>query len=71
MRGKTRLMQEAEKRVGMPLEVAIPQLYNQYGLVKAAEMMGVSHSTLWYWFMRFKVSITRKAISDTAKERVL
>ena len=61
MRGKTRLMLRAEERVGMPLEKALPELYNRFGLTKSAEMMGVSHSTVWYWYLRFGIKLVKAA----------
>jgi len=45
-------MVEVEKRLGQPLEQVIPHLYNEHGLVGAAQRLGVPVSTLSYWIMK-------------------
>ena len=43
---RSRLMSSIEKRYGRPLEVLLPEKYNELGLPRMAEEMGVNKGTL-------------------------
>lgn len=59
---KTKLMLEAEQRVGKPLEQALVELYEEGGLPLVCERLGVPKSTVWYWFLRCGINIERRAV---------
>ena len=50
---KSRLMAEAEARIGRPLEEYLAEEYPRLGLVEVAKTLGVHHSTVWYWLLKF------------------
>jgi len=56
---KTRLMLRTEKRLGEPLEKAIPEAYEKYGSLEAAgKILEVKPDTLYLWLLR--LGYTRK-----------
>lgn len=60
---KTRLMRQVEERYNQPLEKLLPAMYNQMGLPRMAEVLGVSKSTVWYWLLRYGVEVRRIALA--------
>ncbi|MBI4236249.1 MAG: hypothetical protein HY688_02685 [Chloroflexi bacterium] len=62
-RQKTRLMRQVEERYGQPLERLLPQLYNEMGLPGMAQELGISKGTLWYWLLKYGVSVHRVALA--------
>lgn len=60
---KTGLMRRVEERYRMPLEQLLPRMYNQMGLPRMAEELGVSRSTVWYWLLRFGVNLRKVALA--------
>lgn len=62
-RKKTRLMRQIEEKYHRPLEKLLPEMYNEKGLPGMAEEMGISRSTIWYWLMRYGVSVQRVALA--------
>lgn len=63
MARKTRLMKSVEDRYGRPLERLLADMYNEKGLPGMADEMGVSKATLWYWLLRFGISVRRVALA--------
>lgn len=63
MARKTKLMKSIEDRYRRPLENLLPEMYNEKGLPTMAEELGVSRSTLWYWLLKYGVSVRRIALS--------
>lgn len=61
-RQKTRLMRQVEERYGRPLERLLPDLYNELGLPGMSEELGISKGTLWYWLLKYNVSVRRVAL---------
>ncbi len=64
MTRKTKLMKSIEDRYHRPLEKLLPEMYNEKGLPSMAEELAVSRSTLWYWLLKFGVSVRRIALSS-------
>ncbi len=60
---KTTKMIEAERRLKRPLEKALPELVNEFGLTGAAKKIGVSKATLGYWLLKFQISVRRVALA--------
>jgi len=60
---KTRLMRQVEAQFGQPLEKLLPEMYNEMGLPAMAEKLGVSRGTVWYWLLKFGVSVQRVALA--------
>ena len=60
---KTAKMAEAEKKLKRPLEKALPELVNEFGLTGAAKRIGVSKATLGYWLLKFQISVRRVALA--------
>ncbi len=63
MMRKTRLMREVEEKYNQPLDRLLPVMYNQMGLPRMAEVLGVSRSTVWYWLLRYGVDVRRVALA--------
>lgn len=64
MSRKTKLMREIEQRYNdQPLETLLPQLYNRLGLPGMSQELGLSKGTLWYWLLRFGVSVQKVALA--------
>ena len=63
MSRKTRLMRDVEERYGRPLERLLADMYNEKGLPAMAEEIGVSKATLWYWLLRFGITVRRVALA--------
>ena len=61
-RQKTRLMKQVESKYGRPLEEVLPDLYNELGLPGMSEELGISKGTLWYWLLKYNVSVRRGAL---------
>ncbi len=61
-RQKTRLMKQVESKYGRPLEELLPDLYNEFGLPGMSEELGISKGTLWYWLLKYNVSVIRVAL---------
>jgi len=61
-RQKTRLMKDVEERYGRSLEELLPDLYNEHGLPGMSEELGISKGTLWYWLLKYNVSVKRVAL---------
>ena len=61
-RQKTKLMRQVEEQYGSPLETLLPELYNRLGLPGMSEEMGISKGTLWYWLLKYNVSVRRVAL---------
>tara|TARA_Y100000310_G_C20647748_1_gene797593 strand:+ start:412 stop:687 length:276 start_codon:yes stop_codon:yes gene_type:complete len=56
-------MKEAELKMGgEDLEEFLPRLYEEVGLKQAAEKLGVSKATLWYWLLRLGFRIERRLV---------
>ncbi|MBI2867471.1 MAG: hypothetical protein HYX97_03940 [Chloroflexi bacterium] len=68
---KTRLMKQVEERYQRPLEQLLPQMYNERGLPAMAEELGVSKGTLWYWLLKFGISVRRVAVSPNEELQVV
>ena len=60
--GKTRRMIEAEEKIGVPLERALPQMRTELGLVGAADRLGVSKATLGYWLLKLGIEVRTVAL---------
>ena len=60
---KTKRMLHLERRLGQPLERALPRLVNEYGARETAAELGISASTLSYWMEKFQLRVTRVAVS--------
>ena len=64
MRGRmTPLMLAIEKRYGKPLKEILIEKYNTLGLPAMAEEMRLSKATLWYWMLRERIEVERKAVA--------
>lgn len=63
MARRTTLMRRIEERYHRPLERLLPEMYNEMGLPRMAEELGVSRSTVWYWLLRFGVNLRKVALS--------
>ena len=61
-RQKTRLMRQVEDRYGQSLERLLPELYNELGLPGMSQELGISKGTLWYWLLKYGVSVRRVAL---------
>jgi len=62
-RPKTKKMLGAEKKLRRPLERALPELVNEFGLTGAAKRIGVSKATLSYWLLKLDIEIRRVALA--------
>ncbi|MBF15919.1 MAG: hypothetical protein CL740_02690 [Chloroflexi bacterium] len=62
-RPKTKKMLDAEKKLRRPLERALPEMVNEYGLTGAAKRVGVSKATLSYWLLKLDIEIRRVALA--------
>ena len=60
---KSKLMLRVEERYKRPLEQLLPEMYNDMGLPAMAEEMEVNKGTLWYWLLKFGVSVRRVALA--------
>jgi hypothetical protein len=60
---KTKLMRGVEERYNQPLEKLLPRMYNEMGLPRMAEVLGVSRSTVWYWLLRYGVDVRKVALA--------
>jgi transcriptional regulator with PAS, ATPase and Fis domain len=60
---KTKLMRGVEERYNQPLEKLLPRMYNEMGLPRMAEALGVSRSTVWYWMLRYGVDLKKVALA--------
>ncbi len=57
---KSKLMLEVERRHGRPLEVLLRELHVQTGnYVRVAEALGVQPATVYYWFRKFDIPLSR------------
>jgi hypothetical protein len=63
MTRKTAKMLEVERKLKRPLEKALPELVNEYGLTGAARRIGVSKATLGYWLLKFQITVRRVALA--------
>ena len=63
MARKTRLMRQVEDRYGRPLERLLADMYNEKGLPGMADELQVSKATLWYWLLRFGITVRRVALA--------
>lgn len=52
-------MLDAERKIGMELEKAIPEMVNAEGITRTAEDLGVSKATLGYWMLKFRMDYRR------------
>ena len=62
---KSKKMLEVEQEQGELLETLLPRLYNEMGFPAMVEELGISKSTLWYWFMKVGMRIEKVAISSS------
>ena len=62
-RPKTKKMLDAVKKLRRPLERALPEMVNEYGLTGAAKRVGVSKATLSYWLLKLDIEIRRVALA--------
>lgn len=62
-RPKTKKMLGAEKKLRRPLERALPEMVNEFGLTGAAKRIGVSKATLSYWLLKLDIEIRRVALA--------
>ena len=60
---KSKLMRRVEERYNRPLEELLPEMYNRMGLPAMAEDMDVNKGTLWYWLLKFGVTVRRVALA--------
>jgi|TARA_B100000315_G_C14082588_1_gene365553 hypothetical protein len=60
---KSKLMRQVEERYHRPLEKLLPEMYNDMGLPGMAEEMDISRSTVYYWLLRFGISMQRIALA--------
>lgn len=64
MMRKTKLMRSVEIRYNnRPLEKLLPEMYNELGLPGMAEKLQISKGTLWYWLLKFGISVRRVALA--------
>ena len=56
-------MRGVEERYNQPLEKLLPRMYNEMGLPRMAEVLGVSRSTVWYWLLRYGVDVRKVALA--------
>ena len=60
---KTTKMMDAERKLRRPLERALPEMVNEYGLTGAAKRLGVSKATLSYWLLKLGIQTRRVALA--------
>jgi len=60
---KTKLMRQVEEQYKRPLEKLLPEMYNERGLPGMAAELGISKGTLWYWLLKFGISVRRVALA--------
>ena len=60
---RTKLRRGVEERYNQPLEKLLPRMYNEMGLPRMAEVLGVSRSTVWYWLLRYGVDVRKVALA--------
>lgn len=60
---KTTKMLQVEKRIRRPLERAVPELVNEYGLTGAARRLNVSKATLSYWMLKLGIQMRHVALA--------
>ncbi len=63
MMRKTKLMRAVEEKYKRPLEKLLPEMYNEKGLPGMAEELQISKGTLWYWLLKFGISVRRVALA--------
>ena len=59
----TKKMLSAEKILGKPLIVALPEMITNQGLSASAEELGVSKATLGYWMLKLDIIVKRVALA--------
>ena len=69
MKNKTKLMLEAEERIGQNIEQALPQLVTELGVAETGRRLGVSTATVNYWMLKFGIQLQRVAV--TPKDQVI
>jgi len=60
---RTKLRRGVEERYNQPLAKLLPRMYNEMGLPRMAEALGVSRSTVWYWLLRYGVDVRKVALA--------
>ena len=59
---KTKLMLQAERKLGEDLSTGLQRLYNSRGLAGSADFLGTSKSTVYYWTLKFGMRVKRKLV---------
>ena len=60
---KTTKMRSVERRIRRPLERAVPEMVNEYGLTGAARRLGVSKATMSYWMLKLGIHMRHVALA--------
>jgi hypothetical protein len=60
---KTEKMLQVEKRIRRPLERALPEMVNEFGLTGAAKRIGVSKATMSYWMLKLGIQMRHVALA--------
>lgn len=55
-------MKAIEERLNRPLEMALPDLINEHGLSRTAELLEISKATLGYWLLKLGIETRRVAL---------
>lgn len=59
---KTKLMRQAEQRLGEPIEQALPRMIGELGQTGTAHQLEVSKATVGYWILKLGIRTERIAV---------
>lgn len=60
---KTKLMLSIERKYQRPLERVLTEMFNEKGLSKTAEELGVAKATVGYWLLSLDINVQRVVLS--------
>ena len=61
---KTRLMRITERRIGKPLEQAIPEAYEKWGTLEAAaNALDIPFSTFRWWMKKLGIIVRHRMVT--------
>jgi hypothetical protein len=61
---KTRKMRRAERAIGRPLELAMPEAYEKCGTIgAAAEELDIPKETFRWWMRKLGITLRRKLVT--------
>ena len=61
---KTRLMRITERRIGKPLEQAIPEAYEKWGTIEAAAReLDIPKETFRWWMRKLGITLRRRLVT--------